>query len=368
MPGPHADTQEHLAGLLGDREDWLMGRILEYARAQGYTRYTSTLPEAWRLSIEGLSESVQSALATYDEIPELDPDEDYGADPCAQFGIAEAERHRARGIDIGMFLGLFKYYRKTYQDLVAEAGLAATETQWAADFMDRVFDRVELGFCLRWTAQNVEDGRAELEQANRQLANEKNRYLTVFESLGVPVILTDPEGRAEIMNHAAAQLFRGSDVPGEMYYEGQRERTHVPWLQEELAAFRKSGEGTVTYEKEMGVGNARRHFKVTLARMLDVSQKFMGFTVILNDLTARKQVEDERERLIAELRDALDKIKTLRGLIPICSACKKVRRDSGFWEQIDVYVRQHSDAQFSHSLCPDCLKRLYPDQARHMNP
>lgn len=61
------------------------------------------------------------------------------------------------------------------------------------------------------------------------------------------------------------------------------------------------------------------------------------------------------------LQGALDEIKTLRGIIPICSHCKKIRDDEGYWEQIEAYISDHSEAQFSHGICPDCAQELYPD-------
>ena len=94
-------------------EDWLMGRILYYAKQRGYAKYTSTLKEAWRLSISGLSNSFIEALNTKGDDLEFGPDEDYINDPAAQFGIIEAKRHRERGISLGMFLGLMKYYRQS---------------------------------------------------------------------------------------------------------------------------------------------------------------------------------------------------------------------------------------------------------------
>jgi len=69
----------------------------------------------------------------------------------------------------------------------------------------------------------------------------------------------------------------------------------------------------------------------------------------------------KRLRLIEKLQTALDEIKTLKGLIPICASCKKVRTDSGYWEQIEGYISEHSDAEFTHSICPACMKKLYPD-------
>jgi hypothetical protein len=75
------------------------------------------------------------------------------------------------------------------------------------------------------------------------------------------------------------------------------------------------------------------------------------------DITARKTAETERERLIGELQDALAKVKTLSGLVPICAWCKKIRDDRGFWNEVEVFVQSHSDATFSHGVCPDCLQK-----------
>jgi hypothetical protein len=79
------------------------------------------------------------------------------------------------------------------------------------------------------------------------------------------------------------------------------------------------------------------------------------------DITEQKLAEEERERLMREQMDALSKIKMLSGMLPICSSCKKVRNDEGYWEQIEAYIRDHSEAEFSHSICPECAARLYPE-------
>jgi len=73
----------------------------------------------------------------------------------------------------------------------------------------------------------------------------------------------------------------------------------------------------------------------------------------------RKRIEEERERLIVELQEALDKIKTLSGLLPICMHCKKVRTDENYWQQIEQYVSEHSDTVFTHGLCPECVEKYY---------
>ncbi|MBU0675254.1 MAG: PAS domain S-box protein [Proteobacteria bacterium] len=79
---------------------------------------------------------------------------------------------------------------------------------------------------------------------------------------------------------------------------------------------------------------------------------------IARDVSKRKQAEEEKEVLIAELNRALDEVKTLRGIIPICSYCKKIRDDEGAWDIIEAYICSHSEAQFSHSVCPDCYQKF----------
>jgi len=74
-------------------------------------------------------------------------------------------------------------------------------------------------------------------------------------------------------------------------------------------------------------------------------------------------LEKERERLISELQEALRNIKTLEGLIPICANCKKIRNDEGFWTHFETYIKEHSDIQFSHGICPECMKKLYPEHS-----
>lgn len=82
---------------------------------------------------------------------------------------------------------------------------------------------------------------------------------------------------------------------------------------------------------------------------------------LTTEIEDRKQVERDREKLIKELHKAIDEIKTLRGIIPICSFCKKIRGDKGYWEQVEVYIKHHTYAEFSHSLCPECTKKHYPE-------
>lgn len=78
------------------------------------------------------------------------------------------------------------------------------------------------------------------------------------------------------------------------------------------------------------------------------------------EMDCRKAREEELRRSNAELQQALREVKVLRGLIPICASCKKIRNDDGFWQQLEEYIGEHSEAEFSHGICQPCVKKLYP--------
>lgn len=80
---------------------------------------------------------------------------------------------------------------------------------------------------------------------------------------------------------------------------------------------------------------------------------------IIRDISQRRKAEEERENLIKELQTAITEIKTLRGLIPICAWCKKVRNDAGYWESVEDYLEKHSDAHFTHGICEACLSQAF---------
>jgi ABC-type amino acid transport substrate-binding protein len=84
------------------------------------------------------------------------------------------------------------------------------------------------------------------------------------------------------------------------------------------------------------------------------------------EIMERQKAEEKKIAVIAQLQRALDEIKTLRGILPLCSFCKKIRDDQGYWEQVDVYIHKHAGAQISHSICPDCLQEHYPVEHARM--
>jgi PAS domain S-box-containing protein len=100
----------------------------------------------------------------------------------------------------------------------------------------------------------------------------------------------------------------------------------------------------------------------------DDEGRLMALEGLILDITQRKNSEEERENLIQELQQALAEVKILRGFIPICANCKSIRDDAGYWRDIEQYIQDHSDAVFSHSICPKCVKELYPEFVDKIKP
>ncbi|MDD5758668.1 MAG: ATP-binding protein [Desulfobulbaceae bacterium] len=299
------------ANLLKESESWLMRRIRDYAVMHGYARYTSTLEEAWRISVVGLTESIISALSLSEAPWELNPDDTYTSDPIASFGVLEAQRHRARGVSLEMFMGLMKYYRQTYLDLIRTSSLktaAFSERHLDDDgkswcrFVERVFDRIEIAFCVEWSrSETINSAIDELQTANRQISNEKNKFLTIFESLPVAVFLLDERRYILHMNHFAAKMITPEVVSGSHYYSRPEKRIPFPWLTDELASFQKNG-GNRELDCLLELADGKkRQVLASFQTMQDVSLKYPGIVVILKDITEWKRAEEKLKQAEAHL-------------------------------------------------------------------
>jgi diguanylate cyclase len=281
-------------------EDWLTEQILKYAKERNYTEYTSTLKEAWRLSINGLSTSLIEALKTRGHDFELGPNEDYSKDPASQFGIIEAKRHRERGISLDMFLGLMKYYRQSYSDLIRESDFNTDLKNKYEQIIKRFFDRVEIGFCVEWSSAKEKGIVKVLQKNNRDMTNEKNRYLTIFESLSIPIFIVTVGGIISNMNYTASKMLNYNNTPGSNYY-GKDETDKLvfveafPWLKRLLTNFNKSDKNKVSTEKT--ISNKEKYFFISFSRFLDVSGKFSDTIIVIEDITKRKIMEKDLEIL-----------------------------------------------------------------------
>ena len=105
-----------------------------------------------------------------------------------------------------------------------------------------------------------------------------------------------------------------------------------------------------------------RWMLITVDPIFNRDGEMLSAVHMTRDITIRKQIQNEREVLVKDLKKALAQVKTLSGLLPICSNCKKIRDDKGYWNQIEGYIQKYSDAKFSHGMCPECSDKLYGKQ------
>lgn len=172
--------------------------------------------------------------------------------------------------------------------------------------------------------------------------------------LGSAVVAECNDAYARMHGSAACEQVTGRRLAD--LRPGARER-----LAELLAAFVDSGYRLA--EAETCDRNPRGELRCLTASFTGVVEN--GCLVrawgVEHDVTERKRAATEREQLIAELQQALAEVKTLSGLVPICAHCKKIRDDGGYWTQVESYIQQRTHASFSHGICPECLRALYPD-------
>ncbi|MDR3373570.1 MAG: ATP-binding protein [Ancalomicrobiaceae bacterium] len=280
---------QNLHDVVAANEATLTARIIEYAKARGYTPFTSTLEQAWRASIRGLSAPLLAALSEGRSLTPVSAEAEYGRDPIAFYGIEAARRHRTRGITLGLFLGLMKSYRHSYLDLVRSSARDAEEGAAWSEVIDNFFDRMEIGFCDEWANRSSDEETEQLRSQNRQITNEKNRYLTIFESLNDPVFLVGETGDVVNMNHAAAALFALTQAPGVGYYGGE----HIDLTA--LLGFEVAIAPDTIRERELDTRLGRRWFDIRTQRMLDVSEKYLGTVVILVDVTEYRKAKEDAE-------------------------------------------------------------------------
>ena len=120
------------------------------------------------------------------------------------------------------------------------------------------------------------------------------------------------------------------------------------------------GERIVFENIAYGPDGKMRAVRASYLPVPGIEGKTAGFIGLVEDITAQRQAEQERDLSAKNLKVATEEIKALRGFIPICCNCKKIRNDEGYWEILEKYVREHMDATLTHGLCPDCAEKLYP--------
>ena len=196
-----------------------------------------------------------------------------------------------------------------------------------------------------------------LRESNERLAEEKAKTESIIAAIGDGISIQDRDLTIVYQNEMLISYF--GDHRGEKCHQAYNESGTPCVPCPVLASFE---DGVIrTTEMTRPTRKGVSSFEVTTSPLRDAAGDIIACIEVARNVDQRKKLEEEREKLIHDLQEALANIKTLSGLIPICAGCKKIRVDSGFWQQIEAYISDHSEAVFSHGICPDCAIKLYPE-------
>lgn len=183
----------------------------------------------------------------------------------------------------------------------------------------------------------------------------------VYDNLSFSVLVIDKDYNVISKNRKATELLNSADCKGSKCYTLTHCRNSPCWEHGEICPVKECIETKVfSRAVHKHIYNEKEVFEeITATPVFDDNGEIKYIIEELRDITKLLKLETVINHLRSE-------VQTLQGIIPICASCKKVRDDEGFWSQVENYLSSRSDAKFSHSLCPDCLKELYPETARRL--
>lgn len=209
--------------------------------------------------------------------------------------------------------------------------------------------------------RKVNERTTTLRQTLDKLRESEEKYRLLNENAGLSICYFHPSGRIIFFNKIAASFV--NSTPEEL--QGKRIEDIFPSaIAEEYYSrinLAVAAEGSVEFEDFVTQNDAKMWLIANAKKICHSNGDVLGVLIITSDITDRKHAEIENQRLVKELGEALENVKLLSGLLPICANCKRIRDNEDHWSQIEVYISKHSEADFSHGICPECAMVLYPD-------
>ncbi|HUI44501.1 MAG TPA: PAS domain S-box protein [Nitrospirota bacterium] len=202
----------------------------------------------------------------------------------------------------------------------------------------------------------------ERNQVEEKLRQSEERFRRIFEDGPLGMIVIDPSYRFLKANKSFCEMLGYTEQ--ELVGRSIEDLTHPEEKEESLELSQRvlRGETPLFHLEKRYVKKDQESLwvKLTATAIHDPEGKVLYALGMIEDISERKVADREREQLISQLTEALTKIKTLTGLIPICAWCKKIRDDKGYWIRVETYIKEHSNATFTHCVCPTCLKKEDP--------
>ncbi|GEM_PF-1851733 len=238
--------------------------------------------------------------------------------------------------------------------------LKLTEQQIAS--LEALARQVMMALELNFEHSRLAQLLGEYEQQARELKVTQEEYRSLVDTAQDMIFRTDSKGYLTFTNDGTVHLlgYTKEELKGKHFTEFIKPefRENVQSLYD--LQLRKKKENTY-FEVPVVTKKGDLLWFGQNVQTIFVGDTVVGFQAVARNITERKQWEELREKLILELEEAVYNAKTLSGLLPICSSCKKIRDDQGYWKQVEGYIMEHSEATFTHGMCPECMKTMYPE-------
>lgn len=337
--------------LLADEQ----GRVLEFNetahRQHGYTR-----TEFEKLSIADLN-----PYQSREEIQDI-------FNRALKKGWADFEvRHRTKEGEVrdirvimrALTLSGRKVFQIILDDITEQKHAVVTLNKYRADLEELVRERtIELAKLNEQLQKDI----ARRKRVEKKLRESEELFHRIFDKGPLGMVIFSPAYRILNANKALSDMmgFTEQEIQGcnilDVTHPDDRERS--------AALFRKLFSGAIPlFQQEkrcMKSDGEILWVNLTTTALCDEEGKVMYALCMIEDISNRKLAEQERENLVRELQEAMANIKILKGLLPTCAWCNRVRDDNGSWKKIETYIQEHSDASFTHGICPECLKKKDP--------
>ncbi len=197
--------------------------------------------------------------------------------------------------------------------------------------------------------------------AENAIKESEEKFRSIFEYSPMGIYRSTPEGKIILANPALIKMLRYPDLKTILAIDLNYSHPALYDRKEFIKELEENGQVIGRIAEWERYDGAILFIKETSWAIKDENDNILYFDGIVDDVTEQVQIEQEKERLIEQLMSAKSEIHRLSGMLPICSSCKKIRDDTGYWHQLEVYIDDHSDAQFSHGICPQCAKEMYPN-------
>lgn len=247
--------------------------------------------------------------------------------------------------------------------LIFNYGIAALLGIFLIAFGGRKLERQQQE--LIRTNQSLKGEIENLELAENTLSQQRYLLQELLDSIPCPIFYKDINTVFLGCNKSFANIhgMTSSEIIGKTVYDLSSQESADKYHEKDTNLLNDPEINVQIYEHTVDDSKGNQYIvQFNKSTITTIDGSLGGLVGIIFDITDRKKSEEEKERLIQELQTTLTEIKTLKGIIPICMHCKGIRDDKGSWNKLEKFITEHSEAQFSHGICEECLNKYYPEE------